>query len=434
MPGGIRRILSVPLLAQALVVPLSAQDWDVGRFRTNNAWNTALSLEGQRASDSPDQRWYGNDPFDANTGRGSVSYLTFLNNYTDSANLVRNPHRSLIFGGGPVNLSSSPPILPGVTNPTLFRSFAPREGAGGDSLRVAVDFSVIDSIAETGLFTSYPSRDVFAFDLRDSQSGGSLAKFSFRPEAVVQNGVTNRMLGFYWIRNGSDQLPGASSGLTAPWAIAYHALYRLEIFISDSKMDVLLSTLSKAGPSGEPLTVTTFVNSGRLSGANTVANFNTFALSWELSSTSLPPVPGFNYIAVHDVSVTSGVNTWLKKGGVALGTSLTNDSDRNGFTLLEEYAHGATKPGTAIYPPVLRVAGGSGPKFLELAATVRTNDGRLSVLPVAALEIPSFSSSVPLENIRGTSAVPDGFEERVYRLPMAGNNTGFMRLLLNMAP
>lgn len=314
-----RLLALVSLLASAAM--LRGQDWEAMRFKTNSGWTAGGSLEGQRSVDPAGQRWYGNDPYDDLTGRGAVSYLTFLNYYTDSASGFRNPHRSLILGGG-ANLTAAQPILPGVTNPTLFRRFTPREFREGDQVRLAVDFSVIDSLADSGYATNWPARDTFSFELRDSNTGGSLAKFSFRPEPLVQGGVTNRVLGFYWTKNGQDQLPGTNTGLTAPWAVAYHALYRLEVILSGSSMDVLLSTLSKAGPAGAVTGTTLFIDDGRLAGATMATNFNTFALAWELSSTNSPPLPGYNYIAVHDVSVTSGVNTWLKNSNLPLTTSL----------------------------------------------------------------------------------------------------------------
>lgn len=416
---------------------LRAQEWETGRFRTNNFWSINLSVDGQRANDPAELRWFGNDPYSEATGRGDVSYLTFLNFYTDSASALRNPHRSLILGGG-ANLGSSTPALPGVTNPTLFRSFVPREKRPSDVTRLAVEFAVIDSMPDSVSWpANWPDRDTFAFELRDGAEGASLAKFSFRPEVLVQNGTTNRVLGFYWTRDGQEQVPGAS-GLTAPWAVGYHALYRLEVFLSGPRMDVLLSSLDRAGPVGEVVSTTKFIDQGLLSGTNTAENFRTLGLIWELSNTSSLPVPGYNFMAVQDVSVTSGVNTWLMRGRLPLGTLLTSDHNNNGRTLMEEYAHGAASPGGAVPSPVAMLTNLQGVPRFVVAAAVRTNDWRLTVsgrMVGRLTELAGPGSTLPFEQTDLVNdSAPAGSVQREFSAAVAGQNSGFFRLLYDLAP
>lgn len=425
------------LVAFSCASPLRAQEWEAGRFRTNNFWNINLSLDGQRASDPAELRWFGNDPYSASTGRGDVSYLTFLNFYTDSASGFRNPHRSLILGGG-ANLGSSPPVLPGVTNPALFRNFVPRETRTSDVTRLAVDFAVIDSMPNSASYpASWPDRDTFAFELKEGAEGASLAKFSFRPEVLIQNGTTNRVLGFYWTRDGQDQVPGAS-GLTAPWAVGYHALYRFEVLLSGARVDVLLSPLDRAGPAGQVVSTTKFVNQGLLSGTNTAANFRTLALLWELSNTNSPPVPGYNYLTVHDVSVTSGVNTWLVRGRLPLGTPLNADHNADGRTLLEEYAHGAVSPGAALPNPPAFLTNETGVPRFVVAAVLRTNDWRLTVsgqMVGKISELAGTDSTLPFEQSDLTSgSTPADTVQSEFSAPVAGQGSGFFRLRYDLAP
>lgn len=431
------QLLATLVFAFCTMELLRAQEWEAGRFRTNNFWNISLSLDGQRAHDPAELRWFGNDPYSPATGRGEVSYLTFLNFYTDSASALRNPHRSLILGGG-ANLGSSPPVLPGVPNPTLFRNFVPRQTRPADVTRVAVDFAVIDSLPSSVSWpANWPDRDTFAFELKDGAEGTSLAKFSFRPEALVQNGTTNRVLGFYWTRDGQDQMPGAS-GLTAHWVVGYHALYRLEVLLSGSRMDVLLSSLDRAGPAGQVLSTTKFVDQGLLSGTNAAENFRTLGLVWELSNTNSPPVPGYNYLAVQDVSVTSGVNTWLMRGRLPLSTPLTGDHNSDGRTLLEEYALGADSPGGTVPGPVAMLTNVHGVPRFVVAAAVRTNDWRLTVsgrMVGKITELAGMGSTLPFEQTdAATGPAPADSVRREFSAPVEGKNSGFFRLLYDLAP
>ena len=416
--------------------PLLAQEWEVGRFRTNNFWNINLSLDGQRTNDPVELRWFGNDPYSEAT---DVSYLTFIKYYTDSTTnpTLRNPHRSLVLGGG-ANLGLSLPIVPGRTNPMLFRNFVPRETRPGDVTRMAIDFAVIDSWTNSGFWPdSWPDRDTFAFELKDGAEGTSLAKFSFRPEVLVQNGTTNRMLGFYWARNGEEQVPGAS-GLTAPWALGYHALYRFEVMLSGRSMDVFLSSLGGPGPGGQVVSTTKLIAQGLLSSTNTAGNFRTVVLAWELSNTNSPPVPGYNYMAVQDVSVTSGVNTWLMRGRLPLSTPLTGDHNGDGRTLLQEYALGAALPGAAVSSPQALLTTEQGTTRFAVAAAVRTNDWRLSVsgqMVGTLTDLAGTSSTLPVEQIDRTIApVPADSVQREFSAPVTGQRSGFFRLLYDLAP
>ena len=416
--------------------PLRAQEWEVGRFRTNNFWNVNLSLDGQRTNDPVELRWFGNDPYSEATGRGDVSYLAFINFYTDSSGL-RNPHRSVVFGGGN-NLGYNPPIVPGRTNPMLFRNFVPRETRPADVTRMAIDFALIDSIPNSVSYPrNWPARDTFAFELKDGAEGTSLAKFSFRPEVLVQNGTTNRMLGFYWARNGEEQVPGAS-GLLAAWLVGYHALYRFEVMLSGRNMDVFLSSLGGPGPGGQVVSTTKLIAQGLLSGTNTAGNFRTVVLAWELSNTNSPPVPGYNYMLVQDVSVTSGVNTWLMRGRLPLGTPLTGDHNGDGRTLLQEYALGAALPGAAVSSPLALLTTEQGTTRFAVAAAVRTNDWRLSVsgqMVGALTDLAGTSSTLPFEQIDRTNAsVPADSVQREFSAPVTGQRSGFFRLLYDLAP
>ena len=416
--------------------PLRAQEWEVGRFRTNNFWNVNKSLVGQRTNDPDALRWRGNDQDYEATGRGDVSYLTFIRYYTDSSTL-RNPHRSLVLGGGD-NLENNPPIVPGRTNPMIFRNFVPRETRPGDVTRMAIDFAVIDSWTNSGFWLdSWPDRDTFAFELKDGAEGTSLAKFSFRPEVLVRNGTTNRTLGFYWARNGEEQVPGAS-GLTAPWAAFYHAHYRFEVMLSGRSMDVFISALSGPGPGGQVVSTTKLIAQGLLSSTNTAGNFRTVVLAWELSNTNSPPVPGYNYLAVQDVSVTSGVNTWLMRGRLPLSTPLTGDHNGDGRTLLQEYALGAALPGAAVSSPQALLTTEQGTTRFAVAAAVRTNDWRLSVsgqMVGTLTDLAGTSSTLPVEQIDRTIApVPADSVQREFSAPVTGQRSGFFRLLYDLAP
>ncbi|MFM8808272.1 MAG: hypothetical protein ACKOJB_05080, partial [Chthoniobacterales bacterium] len=243
-------------------------NWTTGNFNQAGGYQQYASLDGQATNAPASQQWQTTDPY--TTGPlGSTSILDYYLGLTFGTLAAGN--MTVAFGGYDLNGG----VLPGITNPVLYRDFTPFTG-GPIYTNISTVWSVDFDIANyNNVF--YPSQDTFGFDLQDSL-GNSLAQFLFNPAtAAVED------LRFEWYRNGTLQA-------TNNFEIDYDTLYRLTATLYDSSFDLSISGLvTQTNGVGvvTGYTVVTNVNlitAGSLSGILTRADFATAAMNWNLTS------------------------------------------------------------------------------------------------------------------------------------------------------
>ena len=265
-----------------------AQEWSTGYFNTNSGWkrNDALAYEtntgglsetGQNYGNSFPQQWFTDDPFNVTLSNGASSVLKYMSGFTLGFSSAGN--NTVLFGG-----YAPTQIKPGISSPSVYRSFAPFVTSGSGTAVFSVDFSIIASSP-----SSFTNRDSFGFSLL---SGGSalIADFSLAP-------TTNTSL-----LNVSYNA-GAAVG-----AIAYGSLYRITAALQGTNISAVLHGLStQTNLSGVVTNYVTnsavsIVDGGLIAGGLTAENFDRVGLNWDLASGN-PADFGSNYMMVNTMSV-----------------------------------------------------------------------------------------------------------------------------------
>jgi hypothetical protein len=297
------------------LAPAFAQTWSTGYFNTNSGYvSQGSSLDGQATNAPASEQWKTIDPYNPSTDRGSTSLVAYINNYTPG--LSTGGNNSVYFGG--YNADGAPPILPGITNPFLYRSFSNPNVGGAIA---TIDFAFIGP--STNLSPLYTNKDSFSFNLGTLSGTGSLAKFTLNPFG----GTTPGSFSLDWIQNGTNVVADGSTFKS--FEMQYNAIYRLVASLSATEVDLDIQGLSpQAGP-GVGITnylVTTNVNvisNGVISDGFTEADFESFGLEWNLRSGDTN-APGANYLIMTTASVVPEPSTFLmvSLGGLLLGAAL----------------------------------------------------------------------------------------------------------------
>jgi len=289
--------LSFAVSAQAQIIS-SNLNWTTGYFNQGDGYDQYASLDGAPTNAPASEQWQTTDPFDVTNGTGSTSIMDFTPGWTFGTNTDGN--MSVVFGGYDLNGG----VLPGITNPVLYREFTPFTGGTNISTIWSADFGIIDY---SNPF--YTNADSFSFDLQDSV-GTSLAKFVFNPATA-----TSQDLRLEWYKNGALQT-------TNSFEIQYGALYRITATLYDSFFDLSVAGFNVQTNSFGTVTnyalvtnVSVLTGAG-LSGAFTRSDFATAAMGWELASGD-PNDPGsqallVNTMSVNDVyTVVPEAETWM---------------------------------------------------------------------------------------------------------------------------
>lgn len=215
-------------------------------------------------------------------------------------------NQSVLFGGYNVNAG----VLPGITNPFLYRAFDHTFGTATTTF--SVDFGIIPSTGNA----FYPDSDTFGFNLTTAGSN-SLAAFQFSPTGALPG-----FLSVNWIQNGGAV---ATNGTTFKgFQIQYGSLYRLVASLSGTNVTMDISGLSTQtdGPNGVTNYVVTgtqnIISNGVTSGGLDSSTFEVAGMTWDLASGD-PEQPGANYMIVNQVAVVPEPST---AGLLALGLGL----------------------------------------------------------------------------------------------------------------
>jgi hypothetical protein len=300
----------------SLVHAQGITNFTTGYFNSGDGYGPAgsSSLDGAPTNAPSSQQWQTTDPYDPVSDTGSTSLMVFTPGW--SLGESGDGNQSVYFGNYDPAYESGVTgefgILPGITNPSLYREFTPLSGALIDTVTWSTDFGIVNLNDP-----AFPNDDVFGFNLLTAGGASSLAQFSFNPAtASLTNGLR-----FEWYRDGALQAPA--------FDIEYGALYRLTATMSGGFFDLSIGGLNaqtnNLGVVTNYAVVTniSLVTGGAFSGAFTVGDFAVAAVDWELESGDNLD-PGANYMILNTMSVvTSPVPepaTWLA-GALLLGVA-----------------------------------------------------------------------------------------------------------------
>lgn len=419
-----------------------AQGWDTGNFHTNDGYPRTYSITFTPAGAPPAEQWYTDDPyvvtniFVTNTWASKGIGDTSLVQYSTAAytrGVRADGYNNVYFGTYAWSAAQYYDYLPGRTNPSLYKWFPPVVTNTNRTVKFIGEFSVIRNAD-----IAWPNKDTFGFDLLSKTTNGgvtnlaSLAKFDFNPHAPILTNAATML--FEW-RRGGDKQAASIPGLTGNWPLTYGDRYRLTASIKGSRFDVDLDLLS--GPVGTNIWTVKLINQGQLTEGFTSADFNTLGIRWALQSAN-PFAPGSkNYILLNRLAVLrvpNGVENWLSSAGWPASSPLGTKTDGRAFTLLEQYAMGASAPETGFEKPSVKPAVIEGTPCLELVSVVRTNDPSVTVVGEAVHGLRDFSEPGLVSTVPGVAAgvdqagVPSGCERRAFRVSLGDTSQRFLRL------
>lgn len=263
------------------------------------------------------QAWSTTDPFDTNNATGDVGVLQ-INAFTDADGNPADPAtggQSFNFGG---QYAGAPNFyLPGITNPSYYRTWTPNYN-DANAVWSFAEFAVIGPSANYN--SNFVDQDAFGFSLWTGAPGvgTALAQFKFgRQYATGAALLDPDKIGFAWFLNGVQQTTNMASGLTAEWAVYYNQQYRLNVSVdTNNLMNVSVDTISGAGAF---ITNTSFITNGAIGTGTSWLNYNTISIDWALASGN-PALPGYNSINVNTVEVVA--TTVPEPGTWAIGALL----------------------------------------------------------------------------------------------------------------
>jgi len=265
-------------------------------------FSSGSSLDGQPTNAPAPNQWQTTDPYNPTNGRGSTSLVNWTMNYSPLT--APDGNNSVLFGG--YNASLFPdPVLPGITNPSLYYSFTQSGVFASPELLRSVTFSIDFGIVgpSSDLSLTRTNKDYFGFSLLNTAGTSTLAEFVFNPFAAnMTNGLRVQ-----WVQNGTNVVTNGST--FKAFEIQYDALYRLTATITNSQLflDIAgLQTQSGAGGITNYAVVTNvnIISAGSLSSGLDMSDFGRVSLDWELSSGNASN-PGANYMIMNAASIIS---------------------------------------------------------------------------------------------------------------------------------
>ena len=255
-------------------------------------FSTAQGYTGGNTSLDGQVGWSTNDPLNMDGTAGDTSFVSFLAGYTSGSSGAGN--NSVAFGG----YGAADGYYPGRIDPDLSKSFTTPIVNGDPSKSTALfttDFAIIDSFDG-----SYPAKDIFGFDLRNS-SDVSLVKFAFNPLTA-----TTSDLNIQWIKDGVVQTT-ANPALLGNYDVGYQAKYRLSVALTGTTFTSWIQLLNS---SNNVIQTVNLVLNGALSAGGTATDFTKTVMTWNLTNTT-PTDPGVygnagsNYLIDNSISVTA---------------------------------------------------------------------------------------------------------------------------------
>lgn len=416
----------------------AAQGFDSGYFHSNSYPRT-YSITFTPVGAPLAEQWYTDDPYVVTNifvtnawvtkGIGDTSLARYINgNYTPGAS--SNGFSSVVFGTYAWSSAQYYDYLPGRTNPTLYKWFPPATTNTNRTVKFTAEFSILRQAD-----VAWPTKDRFGFEFftkGTNEALTSLARFDFNPNAPILTNVSTYL--FEWHRNGQQQAP-AVPGLTGNWPLTYGSLYRLTATVTGPTFDVDLDLMSS--PTGTNVWTIKLVNAGQLAPGFTAADFNMLAVNWRLTSTNPFAPGGKNYILFNRLAVLpipNAIENWLTAGGWPASAPLGTKTNGQAFSLLEQYAMGASAPGAAFEKPATRQVAMEETTWLELVSVVRTNDPKVTVVGEAVHDLAEFAEPGSITPVAGMASgvdqagVPAGCERRAFRVPVTGVAQQFLRL------
>lgn len=431
----------------ALIGNSFGQGYDSGFFHTNSGYPRTFSITFTPTTAPADEQWFSNDPYVVTNilvtnavvskGIGDTSLVRYVNgSYTPGAS--SNGFNSVLFGTYAWSSAQYYDYLPGRTNPSLYKPVLPAVTNTNRSVKFLTEFSIIRSTD-----VAWPTKDRFGFELLSKSTNGgvtntnSLARFDFNPNSPVL--TNNSTYLFEWRRGGVLQVP-ASPGLTGQWPLTYGSIYRFTATITGSEFDLDMDLMSS--PTGTNVFSVRLVDKGQLAGGFNSTNINTLAVNWQLTSTN-PFAPGSkNYLLMNRVALLgmpTPLENWLTAAGWPASTSPTSKPNGSAFSLLEQYAMGASAPGAAFERPFSRRTVASESSWFEVSGVVRTNDPSVTVAAEFVDGLSQFGSPGSVVQVLGDATGVDqtgvsaGCQRQIFRVPVNGASQKFGRLRVRSA-
>ncbi len=434
-----RLLLSGVVATQCLGSFCAAQGFDSGYFHSNSYPRT-YSITFTPVEAPLAEQWYTDDPYVVTNifvtnawvtkGIGDTSLVNWFGATISPGAARSNGLNTALFGTYQWAAALSYDYLPGRTNPSLFKWFPSAVTNSNRTVKFSAEFFITRKVD-----VAFPNKDKFGFELFSQNTNGvltSLARFDFNPNAPILTNTSTYL--FEWHRGGTQQVPSVP-GLTGNWPLTYGSIYRLTATITGSLFNADLDLLSS--PTGTNVWTVRLVNGGQLAAGFTAADFNMLTINWRLTSTNPFAPASMNYIGLNRLSVLpvpNPIENWLTAGGWPASTPLGTKTNGQAFSLLEQYAMGASAPGAAFEKPVTRQVAMEETTWLELVGVVRTNDPKVTVVGEAVHDLADFAvpgSITPVSGIASgvdQAGVPAGCERRAFRVPVTGVSQQFLRL------
>lgn len=306
-----RTLLVVIALALAVPAGAQAQTWSTGYFRTNDGYAQRQTLDGDPTNAVPSAQWMTTDPYGTlitNNGvvstNGGTSIVNFVKGWSYGLSATTNGgYQSVSYGGYSANAAR--PVLPGITNPSLYRTFT----NPGSPVTFSADFGLILP-AFPGSFTN---RDTFGFNFLTLNGQSSLAQIQFVPTPGTDSWYTVNWVGK--TTNGSTYKSMTN--------LAAGSLYRLTATFAGSSFNLSMAGLSAQTNSVGTVTnysitsIAPLISGGAIGNNLTASGFENLSVDWLLASMNVAN-PGANYMLINTMSVVPEPSTYALLGSAAV--------------------------------------------------------------------------------------------------------------------
>ncbi len=290
-------VAAASVLAASSALALNpVTNWSTGtsptdQFNSNAGYGpVGSSLDGAPTNAPVADQWQTTDPFNVGTGQGSTSLMAFIPNYT--ALTAGTGNQSVYFGG--YDLANG--VLPGITTPSLYRTFSTLLTDSSESVSFISDFAIRGP--SSTIDPAWPSDDTFGFSFFNFPGTTSLGNVRFS-----QNALTNLDI----FVNGAAQ----------SYEIGYNSLYRLTATFSNTTFSLnIAGLLAQTNGSGVVTNYSIVTNqtvfNGAILNALSASAFEYASIDWLLAGSTNSP--GANYMIINSAEVVSQVipepGTW----------------------------------------------------------------------------------------------------------------------------
>jgi len=282
-----------------------AQTWSTGYFnRLTGGYPRNASLDGDPTNAPADAQWQTTDPFgDVVTTNafgtvitnGGTSFVYYVTGWTFG--LSTTGTQSANFGG----YNATRNVLPGVTNPSLYRTFT----NPGTPVSFSADFGIVRP-SSPGTFTNL---DTFGFSFFDQTGTKSLAQIQFVPTPGAAAWYTVN-----WVGNTTN-----GSSYKSMTNLAANSLYRLSATFEGSAFSLTMAGLLAQTNSVGVVTnyavssSAAVIQNGAIANSLTANDFEYLSVDWLLASMNIMN-PGANYTLINTMAVVPEPSTYALLG------------------------------------------------------------------------------------------------------------------------